>query len=65
MKKEKIPMKYLTITSLQIILPANHNIIYIYTLPQKKEFIFKFQENVNICTTEIYQELSSFLESIR
>ena len=33
-------MKYHTI-------PANHNIISIYTLPQKKEFIFKFQENEN------------------
>ena len=38
-------------------LPANHNIISIYTLPQKKEFVGsedKFQENKNICTTEIY-----------
>ena len=33
---------------------SHHNIISIYTLPQKKEFIFKFQGNQNICTTEIY-----------
>ena len=52
---EKIPMKYL----------SHHSITSIYTLPQKKEFIFKFQENQNICTIEINQELSSFLESIR
>ena len=35
-------------------IPANHNITSIYTLPQKKEFISKFQEKENICTTEIY-----------
>ena len=35
-------------------IPANHNIISIHTLPQKKEFILKFQGNQNICTTEIH-----------
>ena len=30
-----------------------HTITSIYTLPQKKEFIFKFQENQNVCTTEV------------
>ena len=44
---------------------SQHHIITIYTLPQKKEFIFKFQGNQNICTTEVNQELSSLLESIR
>ena len=32
---------------------SHHNITSIYTLPQKKEFILKFQENQNICTIEI------------
>ena len=27
---------------------SHHNITSMYTLPQKKEFIFKFQENANI-----------------
>ena len=32
---------------------ANHIIISIYTLPQKKEFVLKFQENKNIYNKDI------------
>ena len=45
-------MKYPIIMIKQII--VNHiyiHIISIYTVPQKKEFVLKFQENNNICTT--------------
>ena len=57
-------MKHLTITLYyqQITISQYH--IYIH-LPQKKEFIFKFLGNQNIFTTQINQELSSHLESIR
>ena len=49
-------MKYPIVISYHSItnhIRTNH-IIYIDILPQKKEFVLKFQENNNICTTKIY-----------
>ena len=53
-------MKYPIVISYHITtnnITANHIIISIYTLPQKKEFVLKFQENKNIYNKDILRNI--------